>query len=175
MIRILFLSLSLVVSNFVFSGDAPVFNKELNKNRIFVETGSYEGAGIERALKAGYEIVHSIEVSRIKYDFCKNKFKGNSNVHLWLGNSRNTLPQIMKTIREPVTFWLDAHLPEKGSPKNTERNPILNELQCIKNHPIKTHTIMIDDMRCLRRGEYPGISVDTLVKKVTKINPNYHV
>jgi hypothetical protein len=50
--------------------------------------------------------------------------------------------------------------------------PLLKELDAISRHPIKTHTILIDDVR--RFGEYLlNVSKEILSEKIQKINPMY--
>ena len=44
----------------------------LYPNRIFVETGSFNGDGIQAAIEAGFETIHSIELSEHYYNHCKN-------------------------------------------------------------------------------------------------------
>ena len=79
-------------------------------NPIFVETGSYEGYGIKRALEAGcFKEVHSIELSEYYYARCTSLYKDNPKVHLHFGNTVYVLPKILEQINEPITFWLGAH------------------------------------------------------------------
>jgi hypothetical protein len=91
----------------------------------------------------------------------------------------------MKKINEPCTFFLDAHycgesltlgvaIADKWCPMN-------EELEAINNHHINTHTILIDDMRCINLQHidqktqkpvgFPG--KDNLIKKLKEINPSY--
>ena len=134
-------------------------------NRIFIETGSYEGNGIQQALDEGFELIYSIEILLKWYLYCMNRFKDNPNVHLILGDSGEKLAALLNIIDEPVTFWLDGH-------DGAESTPILKELKIIRNHPVKTHTIIIDD---LRDWKIPvnGVNPDMLREAVMKINPNY--
>jgi hypothetical protein len=50
----------------------------------------------------------------------------------------------------------------------------MRELELIKNHPIKEHTILIDDLREWSR-DFPAIGFNTedIKKKILEINPNY--
>ena len=43
--------------------------------KIFIETGTAEGDGIECALKAGFEEIYSIELNPNLFEKCKKKLK----------------------------------------------------------------------------------------------------
>ena len=95
-------------------------------------------------------------------------------MHLFLGDSGEKLASIIASIDEPITFWLDAHndneLLEFG--KNT---PILRELEAIKSHPIKTHTLLIDDVRLFNTTTFDNIALSTILRKIYEINPKYRI
>jgi hypothetical protein len=149
------------------------------KNAIFIESGSYVGAGIRAALNAGFERVISIELSEYYYIFCKETIH-DERVELHLGDSLIKLPEILSTINEPCTFWLDGHYmsdPRTGC--GLKAVPLMEELQIIALHPIKTHTILIDDMRLLRNHEAEWedlpYSIDDIEKVIYRINPFYEI
>jgi hypothetical protein len=133
-------------------------------NRVFIETGSYHGDGIQQALDAGFYVVHSIEIDRDNFEYTDRRFSRNLNVFLYCGDSSVHLAELMAFIDEPCTFFLDSH-----SPGNL---PLLKELEIIKNHPIKTHTILIDDLRLWSVKEN-GFDTATLKKILLTINPLY--
>lgn len=142
-------------------------NKELFEkyiNPVFIETGSYYGDGIQLAIDAGFEIIYSIESSFELYEQCVARFKDMDNVHLLLGKSQRILEKLLININKPVTFWLDAH--------DEHSSPLLRELKIIENHHIKTHTIIIDDLREWSVEKY-GFDIDTLKVKILEINPDY--
>lgn len=142
-------------------------------NRYFVETGSYVGEGIEIALNAGFAEIHSIELSKHLYDECQGKFANSPNVHLWLGDSGLVLDQVIEKLQEPITFWLDGHYSEGKTVKGSTNTPILKELEAIQRHPIKTHTILIDDIRCFGTDKFDYTGLDEIIKIISEINPNY--
>ena len=39
------------------------FNLKKYKNSVFLETGTYQGDGIKKALEAGFEKIYSIEIN----------------------------------------------------------------------------------------------------------------
>jgi len=110
-------------------------------HNIFVETGTHHGAAIVAALELGFKKILSVEIEEELYDSNVAQFQTeihNGIVHLFHGDSKDRLPSMLELVTEPALFWLDAHY---GSGL-----PMWNELNIIKNHPINTHTIMIDDI-----------------------------
>jgi hypothetical protein len=127
------------------SATKAVFQKYLN--HIFIETGSHVGDGIQQALDAGFKLVHSIELSEALYERCCNRFVDDDRVVLHLGDSHLLLDDILFWINEPVTFWLDAHCSCGETVRGKYYSSLLQELMIIDNHPVRTHTILIDDVR----------------------------
>jgi len=136
-------------------------------NRIFIETGSMGGDGIQQALDEGFEIVYSIELAEKWYEHCVERFKKSPNVHLILGDSGEKLEVLMRLINDPVTFWLDGH-------EGAESTPLLKELEVIKNHHIKTHSILIDDLRDWKM-RFHGFNTKILMQRLLEINPKYYL
>lgn len=134
-------------------------------NPVFVETGSLYGDGIQQALDEGFETIYSIEILPEFYKGCILRFIDNLNVHLLLGDSGLLLEKTISKIKEPITFWLDAH-------KGVSSSPLLRELDIIKRHLIKNHTILIDDLHDCTTEKF-GFDIDTLKDKILEINSNY--
>ena len=145
------------------SATEGLFGKYLK--RIFIETGSNYGDGIQQALDEGFQFVYSVDIDESRYEFCRNRFKDNDKVSLILGDTVWFLQNILPIICEPVTFWLDAH-------KGNGKSPLMGELGEIAKHGIKTHTILIDDLRDWKK-EKCGFDTEILKKRITKINPSY--
>lgn len=145
-----------------------------NHNSVFIETGSFNGDGIKNALFSDYKEIHSIELAESRYYYCKSHFRYNPNVHLYLGDSVKELPKILQEVKEPATFWLDAHYSGYGTTFAETLTPLMRELDVIGKHEIKTHTIIIDDLREWKR-DYPaiGFGVDDIKEKILEINPDY--
>lgn len=141
-------------------------------HNIFIETGTYDGGGVTIALKAGFKEIHSIEFSQKLYEGNIAKFQSYPNVHLYNGDSGYILGEILKTIKEPVTFWLDAH--NFNGIFGDRQCPLILELEQIAQHKIKTHTILIDDHRIFKVKEW-GISPEEVIVAIKKINPKYNI
>jgi hypothetical protein len=108
-------------------------------NDTFVETGTYDGGGIQVALCAGYKTIYSMEADPDLYNKAKERFAKLDQVHTYLGDTAKDLNKILDQLNGRATFWLDAHPIYGGN------SPLLQELHQIAIHPYKNHTIMIDD------------------------------
>lgn len=156
--------------------NTQIFNKY--PNNIFIETGSYIGDGIQQALDAGFSKVISIELSEKYYKISKERFIDNPNVEVVLGDSYQVLPDVLKDINEPITFWLDGHNSGDDTGYGEFMVPLIQELDAIKEHIIKTHTILIDDMRLwpdvdAEQDEFIGFHKDDIFNKLFELNPEY--
>ena len=120
-------------------------------NGVFVETGSYLGDGIQAALDAGFKRVISIELSDKYFGICQKRFEGDVRVTLVQGDSALMLGDVIDSIQEPITFWLDGHWSAGDTAKGVHAIPLLQELHVIARHAVKNHTILIDDMRCWKQ------------------------
>ncbi len=149
--------------------DVEMLRKYLNK--VFVETGTYKGDGIQLALDVGFEKVHSMEIFEPLYMQSSERFANNYNVKIWKGDTSIHFGTMIKSITEPITFWLDSHVSGWDSGYNPKcPTPLMKELTEIANHPIKTHTILIDDVRLFDEW---GMSVDNIKNLILAINPKY--
>lgn len=147
-------------------------------NRYFVESGSYRGDAIQQALDAGFQQIRSMDVDKENVTFCHNRFdlyRGKyPNIYIRQGDSSKDFYQLFGGIREPITFWLDAHSQlfedemEMGCPF-----PLLKELEQIAAHPVKNHTILIDDVLVLTHPDVTGWSRNTIEDILWLINPAY--
>ena len=152
--------------------------KNFNNNRIFVETGSHIGDGIQLAIDAKFETIISIEILEVFHNICVERFKSNNNVKLYIGDSSEMLWEIVKDINKTITFWLDGHYPSEKIPKGKYLSPLIQELDHIQRHPIKLHTILIDDMRCwnnFNNKYHNNFDISSIVQKIKQINPLYQI
>lgn len=134
----------------------------------FIETGTDAGGGVEIALLAGFKNVISIEFSKALFDYCKEKFKDSKKVKILYGDSSNILKEVLPKLKEPATIFLDAH--------TLTYNPIFDELSIVKSQDIKTHTILIDDLRTYGIESYwKDINISDIITKVYEINLNYNI
>lgn len=146
--------------------------------KTFIETGTAKGEGVQVALDFGqFDKIVSIEANADVYAQTCKRFTMHSNVLLAMGGSTDVLPYILKDIKEPVVFWLDAHWStgEDPLPAGVLPCPILAELRAIAEHPIKNHFIMIDDIRYFKTGiaQWQNITLGDIVDHILSINEDY--
>ena len=142
-------------------------------NPVYIETGAYSGDSIQFAVDANFETIYSIELDPHWYYHCWGRFLNYPNVHLVYGNSYFMLDWLLRKINRPITFWLDAHSPDGASDIiNHATFPLMQELEAIKKHHIKNHTIIIDDLRCWSIKKY-GWDTKVLQNKILEINAQY--
>jgi len=141
-------------------------------NPVFIETGAQFGDGIQAAFAAGFKTIYSIELSHFLYRTCVNRFKGVKNITMIEGDSSVELPHLLQIIDSPITFWLDSHYCGPGTAMGKSNSPVMEELEAIKKHHVKNHTIMIDDLRGWYKDTY-GFDTLDLMRKILEINPDY--
>jgi len=117
------------------------------KTKQYIETGTYLGDGIKAVLN-DYKIIHSIELSEKWYQHNVTQFKNNNNVKMYLGDSKKILPELLKTLNEPITIYLDAHYSGGTTAFGEEEVPLLFELEILKQRKYDD-IIIIDDCRLL--------------------------
>lgn len=149
----------------------PFNNFHLFPNPDFVETGSYLGNGIQSAIDANvFNYITSIELSKKYYTYCDSKFSKYPHVKVFCGDSRVLLWPVIRNIKNNITFWLDGHWSGEDT-ADSDPFPLIAELLIIKDHPIKTHTILIDDVRLFEtQFGVTKVEIEGLLKI---INPQY--
>ena len=140
----------------------------------FIEAGRVSPNSVHETFKDVYKTYHTIEIVERFYNKTKQRFDNPNighNIVFHLGHSPVMIEKILNQIDEPVTFWLDAHYQGGQQPGDTKA-PIKDELNVIKNHYIKNHMIMIDDVRLFRQY---GTSVNEVTTMLLEINPDYTI
>jgi hypothetical protein len=159
--------------------------KDIKSNyKIFIETGTYMGNGVQTAYNLGFKNIYSIEFSDYYYNYCIQRFKDYHNIHLYKGGSATLLNEILQNITEPSVIFLDAHYCADGvTGLDNVWIPIKEELEAIKNNKIKEHIIIIDDMMAMdnthfdaKTGKWAGApGIDKVINLLIDINPNYEI
>ena len=139
-----------------------LFKKYKSTHKLFVETGTHKGDGVQHALNNDFEQILSVEILPELYEECKSRFNNetsNDRVKLYLGDSGVKLPDMLKLVKEPSLIFLDGHF--------FDGSPLWKELEILKEHSINTHTIIVDDVPNYFNG-------GTVIKeKLLEINPDY--
>ena len=137
-----------------------------------VETGTYMGEMI-RATKDIFREIFSIELGDELYKEAKKKFAKYPYISIIHGDSAKVLPKILKSLKRPCLFWLDAHYSGGITVKGNIETPIAEELRAILSHPVRNHIILIDDARCFNgKNDYP--TVEWLKDYILKCRPNWN-
>jgi len=144
-------------------------------NYYFVETGTYMGKGIRFALRAGFPQIYSVEINHNFVRRARSVFARCSNVHIVEGDSGKDLWDVIKDMDKPITFWLDGHNGHPDPDSTKKNTPLMEELEQIKMHPIKNHTILIDDMHCCETVLFDYLTKEQIASKVLEINPEYEI
>ena len=124
------------------------------------------------AIDSGFKKVYSIDIEERYYEMALLTFQDKElydgvEFNFFLGDSGVVMPEILNNIDEKITFWLDGH--------EFYKIPLINELESIKNHKIKGHTILIDDVRMLTRPEWNNIGLESIINKIKEIDERYEI
>tara|TARA_R100001086_G_C11838907_1_gene258578 strand:- start:1299 stop:2069 length:771 start_codon:yes stop_codon:yes gene_type:complete len=110
-------------------------------------------------------------------DFFSIVLDQDTRISLYRGDSSAILPLLLQRIDSTATLWLDAHYSGPGTGKTMVDGkivwPIFDELNALKTHEVKDHTIMIDDIAEFKKI-YPS-GIDKLKKIIYSINENYKI
>ena len=120
-----------------------ILEHKTHELRTMVETGTRDGWMLEK-IGGNFDKVYSIELDANLFHQNLEKFKVNPKIKLLMGDSAREINQVLREIKEPALFWLDAH--DSGE-ITSENSPIIAELSGIFSHPIKNHVILVDDAR----------------------------
>ncbi len=136
--------------------EAWIIQHRLN---AFVETGTFLGAGVAcaRCFRALDEF-HSVEIEPQFYEDAVYMFSRDPRVHMWFGDSKEQLPQILSSPSlkdKKILFWLDAHHPKFYNCDGGTKLPLEEELRTIaKMRPRNDDVIIVDDLRMYAKDDY---------------------
>lgn len=97
----------------------------------------------------------------------RRRFQKQPHISILQGDSATVLPRLLSEIDKPCLFWLDAHFSAGVTALAKLETPIHQELRTIFAHPIKDHTILIDDARDFNgKKRYPDlVELEEFVKR----------
>jgi len=127
----------------------------------FIETGTNVGLGVEAALRCGFKRVISIEFDLEMFLFSSTKFSSNERVELHHGDSAVALHRVLQTITGLATVYLDAHA--------VGYNPLLQELEALRNFPMPGSVVMIDDVRMFGSPDWLHISEHDIITGLRRL------
>lgn len=125
---------------------------------VLVETGTFKGDLIA-ACKRRFKQIYSIEIFEPLAQAAMRRFDTDANVKIVQGDSGVVMPDLLKSIKEPVVFWLDGHFSGDGTGKGDKDSPVIAEVEAIARlRPHGLDAILIDDAREFTGlGGYPPI------------------
>ncbi len=159
-------------------------------SHTFVETGTFQGDGVIRALHSGFRKVYSVEISEELYQTAQQNVSEalkvaprQCEVVLCHGDGISALPHICSQIQhESATFWLDAHthyFDDGRISVGAKPCPLIEEIAIIGNYfrdsqflPI----ILIDDLRCIKDAHSwggHGVTVHGIIDAILAISSDY--
>lgn len=138
----------------------------------FVETGTSGGNAVAHASKKDYKGIRTVELDEeLREVHAKRKL---NKVEFYYGDSREKLAEMIADIDGKIFFFLDAHTsPNIELRKQFGNLPILEELEVIKQHPRKDHTIVIDDLTTFGQPVFNDVTEDDLKTQLLSINSDY--
>lgn len=132
---------------------------------VFIETGLWECRGVEKALRAGFERVISIEISPKIFRSGEKRLAkhiSSGRVTLLLGDSAELMAIALSLVPDSrIVFWLDG-----------QANPLYAELEAIGRHGRNDHTVLIDDRRLFSRSTW-GVDESRVKDMLLAMNPQY--
>jgi len=155
-----------------------VLSKYKHNGNVFVETGTYQGTTTQAALDLGFKKIYTIELADHFYQNAIRKFARSPQVVCVFGDSTTKIKEVLNELNESAVFWLDGHWSLGDTARGDNAVPLYEELDAIANHHIKTHTILIDDLRLMGNlnepiQEWHSISIEETKRRCALINPNY--
>ncbi|HYL68402.1 MAG TPA: class I SAM-dependent methyltransferase [Candidatus Limnocylindria bacterium] len=140
--------------------------------RILIETGTYYGEMIS-AVKNSFERIYSIECDPSLARRAIREFARHPNIEILGGDSQDVLPELLKSIREPALFWLDAGYYGWAGLESDKRR-LSAELEAILRHPVKGHVILMDDAHGLD-GKNGALTLPELKSRIESEFPGHKV
>jgi hypothetical protein len=129
-----------------------------NSIKVFFETGTYLGNTV-CGVKDVFEEVYSVELSRELAQLARERFAKDKHVHIINEDSSTALNTFVMRLKQPAIFWLDAHYSAGVTAKGKVQTPVKEELRAILSHPLKSHYILIDDVKDFNgHNDYPTVA-----------------
>jgi hypothetical protein len=124
------------------------------------------------AMKNHFAEIYSVEFDPALAARAAKKFSRWPHLHILHGDSQVAVPELLKSLREPALFWLDAgYYGWAGLQGDKQR--LTSELEAILRHP-KKHIILMDDARGLN-GQNGAPTVDQLKQQIESEFPGRKV
>ena len=118
---------------------------------VAVETGLYNGRG------SCYQFLGRARVVCLDVSLEQCEMARQAGCEALAGDSRVTLPRLLRALDEPAFFWLDAHAVVEAEEEND--SPLYQELEAILawRHAPRS-VLLVDDVRMMGRVGWPSIA-----------------
>jgi len=113
--------------------------------RVFVETGTFRGRTANWASTLFPKVI-TIEASEEIWKQARTKYSSVTNIEFRHGRSEEVLNKVVRAIRQPAVFWLDAHWSGGNTFGSTSICPIRREIKEILVASCQ-HVVLVDDVR----------------------------
>jgi hypothetical protein len=148
--------------------------------RVFIETGTSKGEGVQVALDGGFQRIITIEANPNMFMAACERFSNEDKVLCAMGDGGQLLGQLLRDVHEPALFWLDSHWSTGEDPlaPGISSCPLVAELRHIAEHGIKEHVILIDDMRYFRGpgiAQWGNVTLSDIIDGIGTINRDYWI
>jgi hypothetical protein len=140
--------------------------------KILIETGTYYGEMVS-AMKGRFERIYSIEFDATLGESATHRFANDPRIKILQGDSKNLIPEILKTLKEPALFWLDAGY-YGWADRQIDQIRLSIELEAILRHAAKGHVILMDDADGLN-GKNGAPTVVDITHRVESEFPGHKV
>jgi hypothetical protein len=141
--------------------------------KVFIETGTYLGDTVF-SQKNNFDRIISIELAKKLYTWATTRFKNDSQIEIFNGNSGDLLHEIMPKISSRTLLWLDGHFSGGITARGKTESPIFNELDAVFENNALQHIILIDDARLfIGKRDYP--TMEELNVYVKAKSPSYSI
>jgi hypothetical protein len=131
--------------------------------RVLIETGTYYGEMVA-AMKHRFAEIHSVEFDSALAARAAKKFSRSPHLHIHHGDSQIVVPELLKSLKEPALFWLDAgYYGWAGLQGDKQR--LTSELEAILRDSRYPHVILMDDARGLN-GQNGAPTVPQLKQRI---------
>ena len=114
-----------------------------------VETGTFQGDTVE-AMRLDFERIATIEVQPELFQKAQKRFDHYSHIETLFGDSADLIEGLVKELKEPALFWLDAHHSAGVTGRGAEDSSLSKEFDVIIRAINETglkHVILMDDAR----------------------------
>lgn len=110
-----------------------------------IEIGTYKGVTARR-LSRHFKRVISVEIVPALHDIAKRTCAGHDNIELLLGDGKDLLDVVSSQVKNAVLF-LDGHYSGGQTGFGEEPEPVLSELDVIRDRLGNYAAIIVDDFR----------------------------